>query len=87
MSLQEAKEVFGTLIFGSTLIAMTFVGLAYVIAKIRYVKAHKKSEQKQHRSVQNKTEIIYNLGDTSKMNLFEIKQAKEKLEKSLKGAM
>lgn len=82
MTLAEAKTLFGTLIFGSFAITLLILAIASKIAEISYKKAHK-NVKKVHRKATKNVNIVLDIGDTSKMNLFEIKQAKEKLMKGL----
>ena len=82
MSLQEMKELFGTLILGSFAITLLMLVIAYKIAEISYKKAHKNTH-KVHRRRQNKTEIVFDIGDTSKMTLSEIQYRKNQMRKEL----
>lgn len=86
MSLAEMKEVIKILAVDTFVGMLLIYAIAYVFAKVTYKIAHK-TAQKQHRSVQKKTEIIYNLGDTKNMTLQEIQELRCNLERSLKGAM
>lgn len=60
-------------------------GGLWLFAKITYMLAHK-NVKKVHKNVSKNVNVIFDIGDTNKMNLFEIKQAKANIEKSLKGA-
>lgn len=79
MSIAEWHEIFKVIfiIFGLTLVAFA------IFAKwleFTYKKAHKKTRKLQKAK---KTTIVYDLGDTSKMTLYEIKQMKENMRKEL----
>lgn len=79
MSIAEWHEIFKVIfiIFGLTLVAFA------IFAKwleFTYKKAHKKTRKVQKA---RKTTIVYDLGDTSKMTLYEIKQMKENMRKEL----
>lgn len=82
MTLVEAKTLFGTLILGSFAITLLMLVIAYKIAEISYKKAHKNTH-KVHRSVQKRTEIVFDIGDTSKMTLPEIQYRKNQMRKEL----
>lgn len=81
LTIQEWHEIF-KLVFIATLVTLVGLALLYKYAEVSYKKAHKNTN-KVNRRVQNKTEIIYNIGDTSKMYLFEIKQAKKQMKREL----
>lgn len=83
MSLAEAKTLFGTLIFGSFAITLLILAIASKIAEISYKKAHK-NVKKVHKKATKNVNIVFDIGDTSKMNLFEIKQLKSQMEKELR---
>ena len=79
LSISEWHELFKIvfLVFGATLVAFA------IFAKwleFTYKKAHKKAKRVQRAK---KTTIVYDLGDTSKMTLYEIKQMKENMRKEL----
>jgi membrane peptidoglycan carboxypeptidase len=79
MSIAEWHELFKIvfLVFGATLVAFA------IFAKwleFTYKKAHKKSRKVQKT---RKTTIVYDLGDTRNMTLYEIKQMKENMRKEL----
>lgn len=79
MSIAEWHELFKIvfLVFGATLVAFA------IFAKwleFTYKKAHKKAKRVQRAK---KTTIVYDLGDTRNMTLYEIKQMKENMRKEL----
>lgn len=79
LSIAEWHELFKIIfaVFGATLVAFA------IFAKwleFTYKKAHKKAKRVQKAK---KTTIVYDLGDTSKMTLYEIKQMKENMRKEL----
>ena len=79
MSIAEWHELFKIvfLVFGATLVAFA------IFAKwleFTYKKAHKKNRKVQKA---RKTTIVYDLGDTRNMTLYEIKQMKENMRKEL----
>ena len=78
LSIAEWHELFKIVfaVFGATLVAFA------IFAKwleFTYKKAHKKTRKVQ----KAKKTIVYDLGDTSKMTLYEIKQMKENMRKEL----
>ena len=84
MSLVEAKQFLGTLILGSAVITIALLYIAYKFAEISYKKSHK-NVKKVHKKASKNVNIVFDIGDTSKMNLFEIKQLKSQMEKELRG--
>lgn len=77
------KEVLGEIFTGVIIVAVPIFTL-WLFAKITYKLAHRKTKHKKaHKRVQNKSVIEYSVGDTSKMYLFEIKQAKNKIKRQL----
>lgn len=83
MSLAEAKQLFGTLILGSFAITLLMLVIAYKIAEISYKKAHKNTH-KVHRSVQKRTEIVFDI-DSKNKTLQEIQLEKAQMIKVLGG--
>ena len=79
MSIAEWHELFKIvfLVFGATLVLM---GIFAKWLEFTYKKAHKKAKRVQRA---RRTTIVYDLGDTSKMTLYEIKQMKENMRKEL----
>lgn len=79
LSISEWHELFKIIfaVFGATLVAFA------IFAKwleFTYKKAHKKTRKVQKA---RKTTIVYDLGDTKNMTLYEIKQMKENMRKEL----
>ena len=79
LTIPEWHELFKIIfaVFGATLVAFA------IFAKwleFTYKKAHKKAKRVQRA---RRTTIVYDLGDTSKMTLYEIKQMKENMRKEL----
>lgn len=79
MSIAEWHEIFKVIfiIFGLTLVAF---GIFAKWLEFTYKKAHKKTRKVQRA---RKTTIVYDLGDTRNMTLYEIKQMKENMRKEL----
>ena len=80
-TIAEWHELFKIIfaVFGATLVAFA------IFAKwleFTYKKAHKKTRRVQRT---RRTTIVYDLGDTSKMTLYEIKQLKEMMRKELRA--
>lgn len=79
LTIPEWHELFKIvfLVFGATLV---FMGIFAKWLEFTY-----KKEQKKTRKVQKakKTTIVYDLGDTRNMTLYEIKQMKENMRKEL----
>ena len=81
LTIPEWHEIFKVvfLVFLATLVAFA------IFAKwleFTYKKAHKKTRKVQKA---RRTTIVYDLGDTSKMTLYEIKQLKEMMRKELRA--
>lgn len=83
MTLVEAKTLFGTLILGSFAITLLMLVIAYKITEISYKKAHKNTH-KVHRSVQKRTEIVFDI-DSKNKTLQEIQLEKAQMIKILGG--
>lgn len=83
MSLAEAKQLFGTLILGSFAITLLMLVIAYKIVEISYKKAHKNTH-KVHRSVQKRTEIVFDI-DSKGKTLQEIQLERMQMKKILGG--
>ena len=79
LTIAEWHEIFKVIfiIFGLTLVVF---GIFAKWLEFTYKKAHKKTRKVQKA---RRTTIVYNLGDTSKMTLYEIKQMKESMRKEL----
>lgn len=81
LTIPEWHELFKIVfaVFGATLVAFA------IFAKwleFTYKKAHKKAKRVQRA---RRTTIVYDLGDTSKMTLYEIKQLKNLMERELRA--
>lgn len=81
MSLAEAKQVLGTLILGSAVIAIALLYIAYKFAEISYKKAHK--PKKVHKAKKN-VNVIFNI-DSKNKTLQEIQLEKAQMIKVLGG--
>ena len=81
MSLAEAKQVLGTLILGSAVIAIALLYIAYKFAEISYKKAHK--AKKVHKAKKN-VNVIFNI-DSKNKTLQEIQLEKAQMIKLLGG--
>lgn len=81
ITIPEWHEIFKVIfiIFGLTLVAF---GIFAKWLEFTYKKAHKKAKRVQRT---RRTTIVYDLGDTSKMTLYEIKQLKELMRKELRA--
>ena len=81
MSLAEAKQVLGTLILGSAVIAIALLYIAYKFAEISYKKAHK--TKKVHKAQRNMN-VMFNI-DSKNKTLQEIQLEKAQMIKILGG--
>lgn len=81
MSLAEAKQVLGTLILGSAVIAIALLYIAYKFAEISYKKAHK--PKKVHKAKRN-VNVIFNI-DSKNKTLQEVQLEKAQMIKILGG--
>lgn len=81
MSLAEAKQVLGTLILESAVIAIALLYIAYKFAEISYKKAHK--VKKVHKAKRNMN-VIFNI-DSKNKTLQEIQLEKAQMIKALGG--
>lgn len=81
ITIPEWHEIFKVIfiIFGLTLVAF---GIFAKWLEFTYKKAHKKTRKVQKAS---RTTIVYDLGDTSKMTLYEIKQMRNMMERELRA--
>lgn len=79
ITIPEWHELFKIvfLVFGATLVAF---GIFAKWLEFTYKKAHKKAKRVQRAK---KTTIVYDLGDTRNMTLYEIKKMKENMRKEL----
>ena len=81
MSIAEWHELFKIvfLVFGATLVVF---GIFAKWLEFTYKKAHKKTRKVQKG---RKTTIVYDLGDTKNMTLYEIKQMRNMMERELRA--
>lgn len=81
LSISEWHEIFKVIfiIFGLTLVAF---GIFAKWLEFTYKKAHKKTRKVQKAK---KTTIVYDLGDTRNMTLYEIKQLRNLMERELRA--
>lgn len=84
MSLAEAKQLFGTLILGSTVIAIALLYIAYKFAEISYKKAHKVKETKKVHKAKRDVNVMFNINSKNK-TLQEIQLEKAQMIKLLGG--
>ena len=83
MSLAEAKQLFGTLILGSTVITIAILYIAYKFAEISYKKAHK-NVKKVHKKDTKNVNIVFDI-DTKNKTLQELQQERNQMIKILGG--
>ncbi len=81
MSLAEAKQVLGTLILGSAVIAIALLYIAYKFAEISYRKAHK--TKKVHKAKRN-INVIFNI-DSKGKTLQEVQAEQRQMKRILGG--
>lgn len=81
MSLAEAKQVLGTLILGSAVIAIALLYIAYKFAEISYKKAHK--PKKVHKAKRN-INVIFNI-DSKGKTLQEVQAEQRQMKRILGG--
>lgn len=81
ITIPEWHEIFKVIfiIFGLTLVAF---GIFAKWLEFTYKKAHKKTRKVQKA---RKTTIVYDLGDTRNMTLYEIKQMRNLMERELRA--
>lgn len=81
LTIPEWHELFKLvfLVFGATLVLM---GIFAKWLEFTYKKAHKKTRRVQRT---RRTTIVYDLGDTSKMTLYEIKKMRNMMERELRA--
>lgn len=84
MSLAEAKQVLGTLILGSAVIAIALLYIAYKFAEISYKKAHKAKKTKKVHKAKRNINVIFNI-DSKGKTLQEIQLEKSQMIKILGG--
>lgn len=84
MSLAEAKQVLGTLILGSAVIAIALLYIAYKFAEIGYKKAHKAKKIKKVHNAKRNMNVMFNI-DSKDKTLQEIQLEKSQMIKLLGG--
>lgn len=84
MSLAEAKQVLGTLILGSAVIAIALLYIAYKFAEISYRKAHKNVKKVYKARKINNADVMFNI-DSKNKTLQEIQLEKAQMIKVLGG--
>lgn len=84
MSLVEAKQVLGTLILGSAVIAIALLYIAYKFAEISYKKAHRAKKIKKVHNAQRNVNVMFNI-DSKNKTLQEIQLEKAQMIKLLGG--
>ena len=83
MTLAEAKQLFGLLIFGSFTITLFILAITYKIAEISYKKAHK-NVKKVHKKATKNVNIVFDI-DTKNKTLQEIQLERMQMKKILGG--
>ena len=81
MTLVEAKQLFGTLIFGSFAITLLILAIASKIAEITYKKSHK--TKKVHKAKRN-INVIFNI-DSKGKTLQEVQAEQRQMKRILGG--
>lgn len=84
MSLAEAKQVLGTLILASAVIAIALLYIAYKFAEISYKKAHKAKKTKKVHKAKRNMNVMFNI-DSKNKTLQEIQLEKAQMIKILGG--
>lgn len=84
MSLAEAKQLFGTLILGSTVIAIALLYIAYKFAEISYKKAHKVKKTKKVHKAKRNINVIFNI-DSKGKTLQEVQAEQRQMKRILGG--
>lgn len=84
MSLAEAKHVFGTLLLGSTVIAIALLYIAYKFAEISYRKAHKNVKKVHKARKINNANVMFNI-DSKKKTLQEVQAEQRQMKRLLGG--
>ena len=84
MSLTEAKQLFGTLILGSTVITIAILYIAYKFAEISYKKAHRAHKIKKVHKKKRNVNVMFNI-DSKNKTLQEIQLEKAQMIKLLGG--
>ena len=84
MSLAETKHVFGTLLLGSTVIAIALLYIAYKFAEISYRKAHKVKEPKKTHKTKRNVNVLFNI-DSKDKTLQEVQAEQRQMKRILGG--
>lgn len=84
MSLAEAKQVLGTLILGSAVIAIALLYIAYKFAEISYKKAHKAKKTKKVHKAKRNINVIFNI-DSKGKTLQEVQAEQRQMKRILGG--
>lgn len=83
MTLAEAKQLFGILIFGSFAITLFILAITYKIAEITYKKAHKNVKKVHKKAIKN-VNIVFDI-DTKNKTLQEVQAKRNLMMKGLIG--
>ena len=84
MSLAEAKQVLGTLILGSAVIAIALLYIAYKFAEISYKKAHRAKKIKKVHKAKRNINVIFNI-DSKGKTLQEVQAEQRQMKRILGG--
>lgn len=84
MSLAEAKQVLGTLILGSVVIAIALLYIAYKFAEISYKKAHRAKKIKKVHKAKRNINVIFNI-DSKGKTLQEVQAEQRQMKRILGG--
>lgn len=84
MSLAEAKQVLGTLILGSAVIAIALLYIAYKFAEISYKKAHRAKKIKKVHKAKRNINVIFNI-DSKGKTLQEVQAEQRQMKRLLGG--
>lgn len=84
MSLAEAKQVLGTLISGSAVIAIALLYIAYKFAEISYKKAHRAKKIKKVHKAKRNINVIFNI-DSKGKTLQEVQAEQRQMKRLLGG--
>lgn len=84
MSLAEAKQVLGTLILGSAVIAIALLYIAYKFAEISYKKAHRAHKVKKVHKTKRNINVIFNI-DSKDKTLQEVQAEQRQMKRILGG--
>lgn len=84
MSLAEAKQVLGTLILGSAVIAIALLYIAYKFAEISYKKAHRAKKTKKVHKAKRNVNVLFNI-DSKDKTLQEVQAEQRQMKRLLGG--